>query len=92
MPGFFARSGTRTRTGLLPRDFKSLVSTIPPSKRREDSIRFWEKDTSPRGGLDVSLPRLHPLGRPWESLFLHHLMRKPLQRRALSAYSGLEFL
>ena len=26
-----ARSGTRTRTALRPRDFKSLVSTIPPS-------------------------------------------------------------
>ena len=29
----FAQSGTRTHTGFLPRDFKSLVSTIPPSER-----------------------------------------------------------
>lgn len=28
-----ARGGTRTRTGLLPRDFKSLVSTISPPEQ-----------------------------------------------------------
>src|SRR5579862_9817891 len=30
---FGADAGTRTRTGLLPRDFKSLASTIPPRPR-----------------------------------------------------------
>ena len=29
-----ARKRTRTFTGLLPRDFKSLVSTIPPSEQK----------------------------------------------------------
>ena len=30
------RGGTRTRTGRSPRDFKSLVSTIPPPERIKD--------------------------------------------------------
>ncbi len=54
----YARSGSRTHTELLPGDFKSPVSTIPPSKQRKlDSlIRIQERFKSRKNPREKYLP------------------------------------
>jgi hypothetical protein len=86
---FCTRDGTRTRTAVKPRDFKSLVSTIPPPRHR--NIEFRRANVGILGKLWPLLKK-RPKDEENETVMNCNALKMDYKRIQEIAYQKIHFV